>query len=261
MGSVGAEIQQKILGAKPDVPDVRDYYYRPKIDLTKLPASVDLRPLCPPVYDQGLIESCTANTIGAAIEFNQMKEHARTFTPSRLFIFYTERYIGGNVDDPGKGASLRDGLKAVSQNGAPPEELWPYDEAAVCLAPTPESYAAAKLDLVTSYNRVAQHLDHIKGCLAEGYPMIFCMQTYTSLPNPSTDGVIPMPAATDEKDGWHAMLLVGYDDAAGTFLVRNSWGTGWGMAGYGTIPYAYLLDTVHISDLWTIRGVTETVAA
>lgn len=45
--------------------------------------------------------------------------------------------------------------------------------------------------------------------------------------------------------GLHAVLLVGFADKAaepggGSFIVRNSWGAGWGEAGYGRMSYAYL---------------------
>ena len=68
-------------------------------------------------------------------------------------------------------------------------------------------------------------------------------------------GKVPMPASGEAVLGGHAVLAVGYDDAEQRFIVRNSWGTGWGMHGYFTIPYAYLTDTHLSSDFWTIKFV------
>jgi len=43
----------------PDLPDQRDYLYAAPVQaLVALPASIDLRPSCPPVYDQGQLGSC-----------------------------------------------------------------------------------------------------------------------------------------------------------------------------------------------------------
>jgi C1A family cysteine protease len=49
------------------------------------------------------------------------------------------------------------------------------------------------------------------------------------------------------------VLAVGYDDTAQRFIVRNSWGRRWGIAGYFTMPYAYLADDNLAADFWTIR--------
>ena len=37
--------------------------------------------------------------------------------------------------------------------------------------------------------------------------------------------------------GGHLFLIVGYDDALGAWLCKNSWGTWWGMNGFGWIAY------------------------
>jgi C1A family cysteine protease len=53
------------------------------------------------------------------------------------------------------------------------------------------------------------------------------------------------------------VIVVGYDDEAriashkGAFRIRNSWGTAWGAAGYGWLPYD-LLGTPAVSDAWLL---------
>ena len=111
-----------------DLPDHRDFMYSvPVATLQALPSSVDLRPHCPPVYDQGQLGSCTANAIAGALQFDEIKEHKNGLsTPSRLFIYYNERVIEGTVTSD-SGAQLRDGVKTVAKQGICPEKVWPYD--------------------------------------------------------------------------------------------------------------------------------------
>lgn len=60
----------KRYGWLPDIPDKRDHLYSVE-RIAALPDSVDLRPGCPPVYDQLSLGSCTAQAIAAALEFDR----------------------------------------------------------------------------------------------------------------------------------------------------------------------------------------------
>jgi C1A family cysteine protease len=62
-----------------------------------------------------------------------------------------------------------------------------------------------------------------------------------------------MPLANEENLGGHAMLIVGYDDTTGTFIVCNSWGVSWADKGFCYIPYAYILNKRQASDFWCIQ--------
>src|SRR5919199_2009735 len=117
----------KRYGWTPDLPDGRDLVFAaPPAIVTALPVQVDLRPKCPPVYDQGQLGSCTANAIGAAYEFDVMKQGMPDFRPSRLFVYYNERVMEGTVDSD-SGAMIRDGVKSIAAQGVCPENEWPYD--------------------------------------------------------------------------------------------------------------------------------------
>jgi len=242
-----------------DLPDARDFIYAaPLIRFPQgLPQSIDLRSLCPPVYDQGQLGSCTANGISGAIEFDQHKLGTAEFAPSRLFIYYNERVIEGTVNQD-SGAQVRDGIKVVSTLGAPPETDWPYDITKFAQKPPAVAYTDAKKDLVSAYSRVNQNLLQMQGCLADGYPFVFGFTVYESFESPTVaqTGIVPMPASGEKVLGGHCVCAVGYDDSTRTFIIRNSWGPGWGLKGYCTMPYEYLLNAQLASDFWTIRTVT-----
>lgn len=242
----------------PDLPDQRDYQYAAPIEVTgALPAKVDLTSACPPVYDQGQLGSCTANAIGAALEFDQMKQNlSPIFVPSRLFIYYNERAMEGTINSD-SGAQIRDGMKSVANQGACPEDIWPYNIANFEVQPTDACYQAALQHKAILYQRVTRDLTQMKGCLASGYPYVFGFTVYASFESAQVaqTGHAPMPQHGEQVLGGHAVLAVGYDDANQWFIVRNSWGTGWGMQGYFTLPYAYLTTRSLASDFWTVRVV------
>jgi C1A family cysteine protease len=239
----------------PDLPDQRDHLYAAPVEmLVALPPSADLRQQCPPVYDQGHLGSCTANAIAGAIEFDRMKQSLSDFTPSRLFIYFNERLIEGSVSSD-SGAQIRDGIKSVATQGACPEADWPYDISKFAQKPPDNAYQDAVQDRAVSYQRLVQNSNQMKGCLASGYPFVFGFSVYESFESPQVGqtGHAAMPAPNESQLGGHAVMAVGYDDAQQWFIVRNSWGPGWGMSGYFTLPYAYLLQRDLAQDFWTIR--------
>jgi C1A family cysteine protease len=243
-------------GWTPDVPDQRDFVFAAR-RVTPPPPSVDLRPGCPPVYDQGQLGSCTANAIGAAIQFEQIRQkESKPFAPSRLFIYYNERVMEHTVGQDA-GAQIRDGIKSVNHIGACPETDWPYVITKFTQKPPARAFKDAPLGKALSYQRVVQTLDQMRGCLAEGFPIVLGISVYESFESRQVakSGVVPMPAKSEKLLGGHAILAVGYHDGEQRFIMRNSWGTSWGMKGYFTIPYAYLTDSNLCDDLWMIQMV------
>jgi len=249
-----------------DLPDHRDFLYAaPLAAIAKLPPKKDLRPGCPPVYDQGQLGSCTANAIAGALQFDQIlqsKKKASSWTSSRLFIYYNERSMEGTVNSD-SGAQIRDGIKSVATIGACPEDPdWPYVIAKFATHPPQKAFDDAPLGKAVQYMRISQVLNQMKGCLASGYPFVFGFTVYESFESQqvASTGVVPMPGTDEKVLGGHAVVAVGYDDTSQRFIVRNSWGTTWGMKGYCTMPYTYVTDSNLADDFWTIRSVAKSAA-
>ena len=247
-------------GWAPDLPDQRDHLYSAPLPvLTTLPPKKDLRSGCPPVYDQGQLGSCTANAISGAIQFEQKKQGAKVFMPSRLFVYYNERVIEGTVNSDA-GAQIRDGVKSVANIGVCPETEWPYDITKFANKPGPKCYTDAKKCEAVGYQRLdSTNLLQLKGCIASGFPFVFGFTVYDAFESPAVakSGILNMPGPKEKVVGGHAVLAVGYDDSTQRFTVRNSWGKTWGIKGYFTIPYTYLTTTNLADDFWTIRILKE----
>jgi C1A family cysteine protease len=253
-------------GWRRDLPDHRDFTYAAPAHLANknMPSSVDLRKVWnKPCYDQGQLGSCTGNSIAGAIEFALAKENAHPFTPSRLFIYYNERVIEGTVDSDA-GAQIRDGMKSVAGIGycgeagspptkCPPNSLWPYDISTFKDKPPEPCYQCAANHKVGSYHSITQNLADMQACLAEGFPFVFGFTVYESFEKMKAPWIAPMPQQGEAVLGGHAVLAMGYDNKKRLFLVRNSWGPGWGQKGYFYMPFAYLLDDNLSDDLWTVR--------
>jgi C1A family cysteine protease len=232
--------------------DPRDLIFKaPEI---KLLDHVDLRGMCPPVYDQGDLGSCTGNSIAGAYEFEKMKQGKTFFPPSRLFIYYNERAMEGTINHDAGGV-LRDGIKSVVSKGVCSETDWPYVIAKFQTKPLKSCYKDALKNEVKQYLSVTPTLNNIKSSLTLGYPVVFGFTVYSSFMDDSVakTGIVPMPKSSDSIEGGHAVLMVGYDDSKNWFIIRNSWGDEWGDKGYFYLPYEYL---PMFSDLWTIRLVS-----
>jgi len=68
----------------------------------------------------------------------------------------------------------------------------------------------------------------MKAWLATRGPLVTCLSVYDDFMYYGT-GVYQH--STGNLDGGHCVCIIGYDDTKGAWIGKNSWGTGWGMAG------------------------------
>lgn len=243
-------------GTGRDSASTLDWKYRPPASIARrLPAAVDLRRHCPPVYDQLHLNSCSANAIAAALRFDEIKEaRAVRHAPSRLFIYYNER-ARAHVVDLNAPVSLRDGYRTIAKLGSCSEEMWPYQVRRFRRQPTPACYLAALRHVAIEYYRIRRAISQLRACLAAGYPFVLALAVHKSMLGREVrrTGVVPVPTRRDALVGGHAVLGVGYRHATRQFIFRNSWGRGWGDRGYGYLPYEFIASAALTWDFWTLR--------
>ncbi len=235
-----------------------------------LPVTVDLRQWCSPIEDQMNLGSCTANAAAGIIEYFERRAFGNYINASRLFTYKTTRDLLGWTGDTG--AFLRSTMGSLVLFGVPPESYWPYDVTKFDVEPSSFLYAFAANYHALSYYRLDQPgittadlLKRIKLFLLAGLPPLFGFTVFSSYSQTGTNkGKFPFPAKGETIVGGHAVLTVGYDDnlviqnadptatpTTGALLIRNSWGPNWGDAGYGWLPYDYVLQSLAV-DWWSL---------
>jgi len=227
-----------------------------------LAPAVDWRPFCPPIEDQLSIGSCTANTAVALVEYFEKRAHGHYVDASRLFVYKTTRNLLGWVGDTG--AYMRTTMGALALFGAAPERYMPYDISKFDEEPSAFCYAFGSNYQALVYFRLdppgstgAEVLERVKAYLAAGFPSMFGFPVYDEFMNVPPSGLVAFPSTGSKLYGGHAQVAVGYDDNLmigadkGALLVRNSWGTGWGLGGYAWMSYKYVTAGL-AEDWWTM---------
>jgi C1A family cysteine protease len=242
-------------GWRPDLPDQRDLNFAPRVSATKLPQVVDLRNLMPPMWDQGAIGSCVGHGVAAAHYVAQKRSGTKhLMKPSRLFVYYNGRVLDGTVNQDA-GTFIRSAMKAVAKQGVADELLWKYVERLWAKKPSPLAYTNAKIHQAVNYNRIDNTNAYaIKAALADCLPVVFGATLYEDFYD-LVNNTVPLPDSTKNTIGGHCMLIVGYSEERAAFLVRNSWGRGWGDDGYHWMPFTYITSRLLCDDFWVLQTV------
>jgi hypothetical protein len=142
---------------------------------------------------------------------------------------------------PGRGFQMDHVLGAVCAPGQPLETLYPYQQDS---HDTPLTEPTGEFELYASPSArrqdmaAAEVVKHLTG----GKPVGLVIQVCQALMAPK-DGVIDFDPFV-LPDQYHAVVGVGVgirsDTGEGHVLLRNSWGTSWGLAGHAWMPMALL---------------------
>jgi C1A family cysteine protease len=193
-----------------------------------------------PVRNQGSCGSCWAFATTAALESQVLLSNngsASTLNLSEQLLVSC-----GNAGNCG-GGYIGTASNYIRDLGLPVETCFPYTAtnntcSSACADWTNNTYQIPGWHYVATGSPTVEVL---KNALYTYGPLVTTMGVYSDFYY-YKNGVYSYTSGTFQ--GGHAILIVGYDDAAQCFIVKNSWGTGWGEAGFFRIAYSELNNVV-----------------
>lgn len=204
-----------------------------------------------PVRNQGNCGSCWAFATTAALESNVMIATGKNADRAEQILLSCSGAGSCN------GGYIQYASDYIRNTGLPPESYYPYTAANGTCGNAISGWQN-NTSFITSWHyaggTTSPTVDQIKNELITYGPLVTTMDVYSDFYY-YNGGVYKYTTGT--LQGGHAILIVGYDDVGQYFIVKNSWGSGWGESGYFRIAYSELSSIVYFGD-WTIAYYTDT---
>lgn len=223
---------------------IPDFNVASTYSTTALPAKVDLTSKFPTPGDQGSQNSCTAWAVAYAAKTfqEQVRRNWGQNTASHKFspaYIYNQTNSGRSNGIDG-GAYTSAAINTIISQGVCSLADMPYNEKDFLTQPNAQQRAKAANYKSVQLNKISNgNIHKMKYVLNNKIAVILDIPVY-----PDFDGLNPSDSiyddTTGEKRGDHAICLIGYDDDKKVFKFINSWGTKWGLNGYGYIAYDLL---------------------
>jgi len=150
-----------------------------------------------------------------------------------------DRPVHHHADDlhRDRGTSLKSALDVARKFGEVRDADLPFSTGALYAGDTQTFYALASQLKILSYFNVGTNLTNWKAWLATKGPILTRLDVDKTWDDATTNAGNMDEYQPDTTRGGHAVAIVGYK--RDRFIVRNSWGTGWGDKGFGYASLAY----------------------
>jgi C1A family cysteine protease len=195
-------------------------------------------------YDKGKVSpvkeqtcgNCWAFAASGAYEASYLIRNNTTINDSEQYIndcAVTD--IGEDAGSCGGGLAVK-ALQHMVRVGTATEATVPYTGTnKACTNPaTPlDAVAWGYVNPDADFPTTAQ----IKEALCKYGPLTTRMRVVSNDFKAYTEGVYNEAVASDTSGKGHAVVIVGWDNTKGAWLIKNSWGTDWGYDGFGWIAY------------------------
>lgn len=204
--------QESLCGLLPNIPDVESVMEVSREELSRAYMLKDT-----PIKNQASCGSCYSFGASACYEGWKLNTASQSFDLSEQYFMMKAKEIG-----PYGGCSgwyLDTSMNLLKNYGVPAESCCPYKGyEAACPSTCTGNYKISSWSSTTDLNT-------IKAALASGKPVYAGFAVYTDF-SYYAGGVYRFTSGS--LRGYHAVCIFGYDDTKQCFIVKNSWGTGWG---------------------------------
>ena len=212
---------------------------------------IDLSSFCV-AMDQYSASSCTGNATCEALEMLENMATGNAVLLSRLFTYAMGRTLDGTLSTDA-GSHVRSCFESLTLMGCCTEDIWPYDLSQVCTPPSLLAQQQAVGHKTDAYYRItssgSQRLTDIQTALYNKLPVVIGTDVgdnFQALSGANSLGPLDIPSGS--SDG-HALVVVGYSPSTNLYLIKNSWGTDWGIGGFCQFTADYLTWS-ETDDLW-----------
>lgn len=252
------------LGVQPDDPSLlgRVGYYVTdnRANRNAASSSIDLSSQMPIVGNQGGQLSCVGWAVGYYCKtYHEVVEkgwsaNKNAYSPSWIY-----NQINGGQDN---GSSIGGAMDLLVNQGCDFKDNFPYSSANYTTQPDNGSKTNSTHYKSSSWQYVQKNTGDFKTILALSRVLVISIPVYPDFDRLRASNEIYDDFSGSSR-GNHAICIVGYDDNRQAFKFINSWGTGWGLSGYGWIAYskipsinkAYLLsDKINVHDTKFLIG-------
>ncbi|MFQ6102374.1 MAG: C1 family peptidase [Anaerolineae bacterium] len=192
---------------------------------------------CTPIKDQGQCGSCWAFATVGPLE-------AHLQAAGQMTDLSEQYLVSCNIESPKYGCDggwfahdyhLNEIPPNETQAGAVLESAFPYVASDVpCSGPYNHPYRIASWHYVGSWSGIPS-VDAIKQAIYDHGPVAAAICAGNEFQD--YDGGVFQTDETCDYTINHAIVLVGWNDSEQAWILRNSWGTGWGESGYMRIQY------------------------
>lgn len=213
-----------------------------------LPNAVDLRASWWTIGDQEDTGSCVGwATAEGVVRYHMVQagKLKRSQPLSPRHVWMSSKEIDEFTNRPtsfveGAGTSLKAAVDVCRDYGTVLESLLPFHIATKLYSGDEDVfYAEAAQRRIASYFNLRRVLDDWKSWLATKGPILVGVSVDRTWDNAAATGGNLDTFLPATVRGGHAVSVVGYT-ASGRFILRNSWGTGWGDQGFAYASPGYI---------------------